>query len=59
MIYGQSQRQTVSVPSGMPHAQHPIEILRFNTCGSVDGKSTFAGRIAALEIFWQDWEHQS
>src|SRR5689334_15187049 len=30
----------------MPHAQHPIEILRFNTCGSVDdGKSTLIGRL--------------
>jgi len=30
----------------MPHAQHPVEILRFNTCGSVDdGKSTLIGRL--------------
>jgi bifunctional enzyme CysN/CysC/sulfate adenylyltransferase subunit 1 len=30
----------------MSHAQHPIEILRFNTCGSVDdGKSTLIGRL--------------
>jgi len=30
----------------MPHSQHPIEILRFNTCGSVDdGKSTLIGRL--------------
>jgi len=30
----------------MPHAQHPIELLRFNTCGSVDdGKSTLIGRL--------------
>ena len=30
----------------MPHAAHPIEILRFNTCGSVDdGKSTLIGRL--------------
>ncbi|MCL4787115.1 MAG: sulfate adenylyltransferase [Verrucomicrobia bacterium] len=30
----------------MPHASHPIEILRFNTCGSVDdGKSTLIGRL--------------
>src|SRR6188508_714111 len=30
----------------MPHAPHPIEILRFNTCGSVDdGKSTLIGRL--------------
>jgi sulfate adenylyltransferase subunit 1 len=30
----------------MPHPQHPIEILRFNTCGSVDdGKSTLIGRL--------------
>jgi bifunctional enzyme CysN/CysC/sulfate adenylyltransferase subunit 1 len=30
----------------MPHLQHPIEILRFNTCGSVDdGKSTLIGRL--------------
>src|SRR5271170_4823150 len=30
----------------MPHTQHPIEILRFNTCGSVDdGKSTLIGRL--------------
>jgi bifunctional enzyme CysN/CysC/sulfate adenylyltransferase subunit 1 len=28
------------------HAQHPVEILRFNTCGSVDdGKSTLIGRL--------------
>ncbi len=30
----------------MPHSQHPIEFLRFNTCGSVDdGKSTLIGRL--------------
>jgi bifunctional enzyme CysN/CysC/sulfate adenylyltransferase subunit 1 len=30
----------------MPNPQHPIEILRFNTCGSVDdGKSTLIGRL--------------
>lgn len=30
----------------MLHPQHPIEILRFNTCGSVDdGKSTLIGRL--------------
>src|SRR5207249_271819 len=30
----------------MPHSHHPIEILRFNTCGSVDdGKSTLIGRL--------------
>jgi len=30
----------------MPHTSHPIEILRFNTCGSVDdGKSTLIGRL--------------
>ena len=30
----------------MPHSQHPVEILRFNTCGSVDdGKSTLIGRL--------------
>ncbi len=30
----------------MPPSQHPIEILRFNTCGSVDdGKSTLIGRL--------------
>ena len=30
----------------MPNTQHPIEILRFNTCGSVDdGKSTLIGRL--------------
>jgi bifunctional enzyme CysN/CysC/sulfate adenylyltransferase subunit 1 len=30
----------------MPQRQHPIEILRFNTCGSVDdGKSTLIGRL--------------
>src|SRR5471032_1994551 len=30
----------------MPHMQHPVEILRFNTCGSVDdGKSTLIGRL--------------
>ncbi len=30
----------------MPHSPHPIEILRFNTCGSVDdGKSTLIGRL--------------
>jgi bifunctional enzyme CysN/CysC/sulfate adenylyltransferase subunit 1 len=30
----------------MPPTQHPIEILRFNTCGSVDdGKSTLIGRL--------------
>ncbi|MEK7708098.1 MAG: GTP-binding protein [Verrucomicrobiota bacterium] len=30
----------------MPHTQHPIEILRFNTCGSVDDvKSTLIGRL--------------
>src|SRR5437667_4846612 len=29
-----------------PHAHHPVEILRFNTCGSVDdGKSTLIGRL--------------
>jgi bifunctional enzyme CysN/CysC/sulfate adenylyltransferase subunit 1 len=28
------------------HASHPVEILRFNTCGSVDdGKSTLIGRL--------------
>src|SRR5512145_3183193 len=28
------------------HSHHPIEILRFNTCGSVDdGKSTLIGRL--------------
>jgi bifunctional enzyme CysN/CysC/sulfate adenylyltransferase subunit 1 len=33
-------------PLIMPHTQHPIEILRFNTCGSVDdGKSTLIGRL--------------
>jgi bifunctional enzyme CysN/CysC/sulfate adenylyltransferase subunit 1 len=30
----------------MPQTQHPVEILRFNTCGSVDdGKSTLIGRL--------------
>ena len=30
----------------MPTTQHPIELLRFNTCGSVDdGKSTLIGRL--------------
>jgi sulfate adenylyltransferase subunit 1 len=30
----------------MPHSQHSIELLRFNTCGSVDdGKSTLIGRL--------------
>lgn len=30
----------------MPLTQHPIELLRFNTCGSVDdGKSTLIGRL--------------
>jgi sulfate adenylyltransferase subunit 1 (EFTu-like GTPase family) len=30
----------------MPPLQHPIELLRFNTCGSVDdGKSTLIGRL--------------
>jgi len=30
----------------MTHTQHPVEILRFNTCGSVDdGKSTLIGRL--------------
>jgi len=30
----------------MPNSQHPIELLRFNTCGSVDdGKSTLIGRL--------------
>jgi len=30
----------------MPHTQHPVEILRFSTCGSVDdGKSTLIGRL--------------
>jgi bifunctional enzyme CysN/CysC/sulfate adenylyltransferase subunit 1 len=30
----------------MSHSAHPIEILRFNTCGSVDdGKSTLIGRL--------------
>ncbi len=30
----------------MSHANHPIELLRFNTCGSVDdGKSTLIGRL--------------
>ena len=30
----------------MSDTQHPIELLRFNTCGSVDdGKSTLIGRL--------------
>jgi sulfate adenylyltransferase subunit 1 len=30
----------------MPHTHHPVDILRFNTCGSVDdGKSTLIGRL--------------
>ncbi|KAB2675420.1 MAG: sulfate adenylyltransferase [Verrucomicrobia bacterium] len=30
----------------MPNSPHPIELLRFNTCGSVDdGKSTLIGRL--------------
>jgi len=30
----------------MPHTQHTIDLLRFNTCGSVDdGKSTLIGRL--------------
>src|SRR5215469_14905910 len=30
----------------MSHLNHPIELLRFNTCGSVDdGKSTLIGRL--------------
>jgi bifunctional enzyme CysN/CysC/sulfate adenylyltransferase subunit 1 len=30
----------------MPNTSHPIELLRFNTCGSVDdGKSTLIGRL--------------
>ncbi len=30
----------------MPHTHHPVEILRLNTCGSVDdGKSTLIGRL--------------
>ena len=30
----------------MPNTEHPIELLRFNTCGSVDdGKSTLIGRL--------------
>jgi sulfate adenylyltransferase subunit 1 len=30
----------------MPQSSHPIELLRFNTCGSVDdGKSTLIGRL--------------
>src|SRR6188474_65713 len=30
----------------MPNTQHAIELLRFNTCGSVDdGKSTLIGRL--------------
>jgi len=30
----------------MPQSAHPIELLRFNTCGSVDdGKSTLIGRL--------------
>src|SRR5262247_2609306 len=30
----------------MPHTAHTIELLRFNTCGSVDdGKSTLIGRL--------------
>jgi sulfate adenylyltransferase subunit 1 len=30
----------------MSHTNHPVEILRFNTCGSVDdGKSTLIGRL--------------
>src|SRR6266513_1272249 len=30
----------------MPPTSHPVEILRFNTCGSVDdGKSTLIGRL--------------
>jgi bifunctional enzyme CysN/CysC/sulfate adenylyltransferase subunit 1 len=32
--------------SQLPASRHPIEILRFNTCGSVDdGKSTLIGRL--------------
>jgi hypothetical protein len=32
----------------MLHTQHPIEILRFNTCGAVDdGKPTLVGWFAA------------
>ena len=30
----------------MPHSHHAVELLRFNTCGSVDdGKSTLIGRL--------------
>src|SRR6195952_905366 len=30
----------------MPHTRPPVELLRFNTCGSVDdGKSTLIGRL--------------
>jgi sulfate adenylyltransferase subunit 1 len=32
--------------SQLPASRHPVEILRFNTCGSVDdGKSTLIGRL--------------
>lgn len=38
--------QTVSLPDGRAGAHHPVDILRFNTCGSVDdGKSTLIGRL--------------
>jgi sulfate adenylyltransferase subunit 1 (EFTu-like GTPase family) len=43
----------------MPHTQHPIGLLRFNTCGSVDdGKSALKRRIAASKNFRQTWKHQ-
>ena len=40
------QPETSALSHPMPHSQHPIEILRFNTCGSVDdGKSAVIGRL--------------
>src|SRR5713226_1038218 len=42
-----AKKQAISkLKSPMSHSQHPIELLRFNTCGSVDdGKSTLIGRL--------------
>ena len=40
----------------MPHTQHPIELLRFSTCGSVDdGKSTLIGRLLYESITKRDY----
>jgi bifunctional enzyme CysN/CysC/sulfate adenylyltransferase subunit 1 len=41
-----TQTATPTASSQLPASRHPIELLRFNTCGSVDdGKSTLIGRL--------------